>query len=38
MTVGEERRLWIPENLAYQGRRGAPAGMLILDVELLEIK
>ena len=38
MTVGEERRLWIPENLAYQGRRGAPAGMLVFDVELLEIK
>jgi len=38
MTVGEERRVWIPENLAYKGRPGRPAGMLVFDVELLEIK
>jgi FKBP-type peptidyl-prolyl cis-trans isomerase len=37
MTKGEKRRLWIPENLAYKGRPGAPAGMLVFDVELLEI-
>ena len=37
MVVGERRRLWIPEDLAYQGRPGAPAGMLVFDVELLEI-
>ncbi len=38
MVEGEKRRLWIPENLAYQGRPGAPAGMLVFDVELLKIK
>ncbi len=38
MVVGETRRFWIPEKLAYQGRSGAPAGMLVFDVELLEIK
>jgi len=38
MAVGEERRLWIPEELAYQGKPGKPAGMLVFDVELLEIK
>ena len=38
MSVGEERRLWIPESLAYRGRRGAPAGMLVFDVELLGIR
>jgi FKBP-type peptidyl-prolyl cis-trans isomerase len=38
MVTGEKRRLWIPESLAYQGRPGAPAGMLVFDVELLEIK
>ena len=38
MTVGEERRFWIPEKLAYKGRKGAPSGMLVFDVELLEIK
>lgn len=37
MVEGETRRLWIPEALAYQGRPGAPAGMLVFDVELLRI-
>lgn len=36
-VVGEKRRLWIPEALAYKGRPGAPAGMLVFDVELLNI-
>ena len=38
MIVGEKRRLWIPQNLAYQGQPGMPAGMLVFDVELLGIK
>ncbi len=38
MVVGETRRLWIPEHLAYQGRAGAPRGMLVFDVELLDIE
>jgi FKBP-type peptidyl-prolyl cis-trans isomerase len=38
MCVGETRRFWIPEALAYQGKPGAPAGMLVFDVELLEYK
>ena len=37
MTVGEERRMWIPENLAFQGKSGRPKGMVVFDVELLEI-
>ncbi len=37
MTVGEQRRLWIPEALAYKGVPGRPAGMLVFDVELLSI-
>jgi hypothetical protein len=37
MTVGEKRRLWIPGNLAYDGRPGRPQGMLVFDVELLGI-
>jgi peptidylprolyl isomerase len=37
MVEGETRRFWIPEKLAYQGRPGKPAGMLVFDVELLEI-
>lgn len=38
MVVGEKRRFWIPEKLAYAGAEGAPKGMLVFDVELLEIK
>ncbi len=38
MTVGEKRRFWIPEELAYKGKPGRPQGMLVFDVELLDIK
>jgi FKBP-type peptidyl-prolyl cis-trans isomerase len=38
MTVGEKTRFWIPENLAYAGKPGKPAGMLVFDVELVSIK
>jgi peptidylprolyl isomerase len=37
MTPGEKRRLWIPQELAYRGQPGRPAGMLVFDVELLEV-
>jgi FKBP-type peptidyl-prolyl cis-trans isomerase len=39
MVVGERRRFWIPAKLAYgeAPRPGAPAGMLVFDVELLKI-
>ena len=37
MVEGEKRRLWIPQRLAYQGRPGAPQGMLVFDVELIKI-
>lgn len=37
MVPGEKRRLWIPEELAYQGQEGRPAGMLVFDIELLAI-
>jgi len=37
MTVGEHRRLWIPDALAYPGRPGPPRPDLVYDVELLEI-
>ena len=38
MVVGEKRRFWIPQTLAYNGMPGRPAGMLVFDVELLAIK
>jgi peptidylprolyl isomerase len=38
MVEGEKRRFWIPEHLAYAGQPGKPQGMLVFDVELLDIK
>ncbi|MBB5352172.1 FKBP-type peptidyl-prolyl cis-trans isomerase [Haloferula luteola] len=39
MGVGEKRRFWIPADLAYGENPGGgrPGGMLVFDVELLEI-
>jgi FKBP-type peptidyl-prolyl cis-trans isomerase len=40
MVVGEKRRFWIPAGLAYGENPGGgrPAGMLVFDIELLDIK
>ncbi|MEM6993113.1 MAG: FKBP-type peptidyl-prolyl cis-trans isomerase [Myxococcota bacterium] len=38
MTKGASYRFWIPVELAYQNRPGKPAGMLVFDVDLIEIK
>lgn len=35
MTVGEVRRLWIPETLAFQGNPSAPRGTVVYEVELV---
>ncbi len=37
MVIGEKQRFWIPQELAYAGQSGRPQGMLVFDVELLEI-
>ncbi len=37
MVVGEKRRIWIPEELAYKAQPKRPQGMLVFDIELLEI-
>ena len=37
MVPGEKRRLWIPEALAYKGQEGRPKGMLVFDVELIDM-
>jgi len=37
MVEGEKARFWIPEPLAYRGRR-APYGMLVFDIELIRIQ
>jgi peptidylprolyl isomerase len=41
MTKGEKARFWIPGSLAYGDtptRPGAPAGMLVFDIELLDFQ
>ena len=37
MVAGEKRRMWIPTELAYNNAPGAPQGMLVFDVELIDI-
>lgn len=37
MVEGEERRFWIPEELAYKGVSSRPQGMLVFDVQLIKI-
>lgn len=40
MVVGEKRRFWIPASLAYgdHPEPGFPAGMLVFDVELVDLR
>ena len=40
MVRGEKRRFWIPGPLAYDNidRPGSPKGMLVFDIELLEVR
>jgi len=40
MVVGEKRRIWIPGSLAYDKipDPSAPKGMLVFEIELLDIK
>jgi FKBP-type peptidyl-prolyl cis-trans isomerase len=38
MTVGEIRRCWMPQELAYDGRAGRPTGTMVFDIELLEAR
>jgi peptidylprolyl isomerase len=38
MVPGEKTRFWIPGKLAYGREKGKPQGMLVFDIELIEIK
>jgi len=41
MVVGEKTRFWLPPDLGYGDhpqRPGAPSGMLVFDIELLNIQ
>jgi FKBP-type peptidyl-prolyl cis-trans isomerase len=35
MTVGETRRCWMPQELAYDGRAGRATGPMVFDIELV---
>jgi peptidylprolyl isomerase len=37
MTIGERARFWIPVELAYKNQPGKPKGMLVFEIELLDI-
>ena len=37
MTEDEKARIWVPEEMAYKGMAGKPAGMLVFDVELIKV-
>ena len=36
MTIGEIRRCWVPQELAYKGQAGRPTGTVVFDIELLD--
>jgi FKBP-type peptidyl-prolyl cis-trans isomerase len=38
MSVGDRFRFWVPDTMAYKGQPDRPQGMLVFDVELIEIK
>jgi len=38
MVVGETRRAWVPEELAYKGVPNRPQGTLVFDVELIDLE
>ena len=38
MVVGQKVRVWIPAKLAYEGMPDRPQGMLVFEMELLDIK
>jgi FKBP-type peptidyl-prolyl cis-trans isomerase len=38
MVKGEKTRFWIPAKLAYDKEKGKPQGMLVFDIELIDVK
>jgi peptidylprolyl isomerase len=38
MTIGEKRRCWLPEEIAYRDQPGRPDGMVVFDIELLDTR
>jgi FKBP-type peptidyl-prolyl cis-trans isomerase len=37
MVVGQKTRFWIPVELGFDNQPGQPKGMLVFDMELVEI-
>jgi len=38
MVVGEKRRCWVPQDLAYKGQAGKPTGTVVFDIELVDTR
>jgi peptidylprolyl isomerase len=38
MAIGERRRCWVPQDLAYRGAAGRPTGLVVFDIELLDFR
>jgi FKBP-type peptidyl-prolyl cis-trans isomerase len=38
MVIGEKRRCWMPEKLAYNGAKNRPKGQMVFDIELLDMR
>ena len=38
MTVGEKRRCWLPQDIAYRGQAGRPTGLVVFDIELIDTR
>jgi peptidylprolyl isomerase len=38
MTVGEKRRCWVPQELAYKGQKDRPTGTVVFDIELIDTR
>ena len=36
MVIGEKRRCWVPQELAYKGQAGRPTGTVVFDIELID--
>ena len=38
MALGEKRRCWVPQDLAYRGQAERPTGTVVFDIELLDTR
>lgn len=38
LRVNEKARFWVPQSIAYDGRAGKPAGMLVFDLQVVGVE